>query len=118
MPEKITPHRGLVLVKRVEVEDKIRGIIAPPEAVDKWTAQQVEVVAVGKPVLYEEIPDRLLNKKWKVIVRGRKMYYQRTDKAPVKRGDWCLIYPRTLCPTGERDLYMVTFDNLMGVFSC
>jgi co-chaperonin GroES (HSP10) len=116
MTEKILPTRGLVLVKRVEVEDKIRGIIMAPEVVDKWTAQQVEVVAVGKPVLYEEIPDRLLSKKWKAIVRGRRVLYQRKDPAPVKRGDWVLIYPRTLCPTGERDLYMVTFDNVMGKF--
>jgi hypothetical protein len=118
MKEKIVPCRGLLLVKKVEVEDNIRGIIMAPEVIDKWTAQQVEILAVGKPQLFEEIPDRLFNKCWTPVFRNGKRYWQRKAPMPFKKGDWCLIYPRTLSPTGERDLYMVTFDNVMGVFSC
>ncbi len=117
MKEKIRPCRGLVLVKKIEVEDKIRGIIAPPEAVDKWTAQQVEIVAVGKPQLFEEKPDHLFSKtEWRTTTHcrnGKEYFYRPTS---LKKGDWCLIYPRTLSPTGERDLFMVKFDNVMGVF--
>lgn len=115
MEEHMTPTRGLCLVKRVEVDNKLGLIYAPDDVVDKWTAQQVEIVACGKPELYEEIPDRLETKPgWNKTVKNGKVYYYRP--VPYLPNDWLLIQPRVLCPTGVPDLYMIRYDNIMGVF--
>ncbi len=114
--ETLKPCRGLCFVKRVETEDVINGIVAPADVVDKWTAAQVDIVALGAPQLYEEIPERLFDKVWEETTRNGKRYFYR----PVgyKVDDWVLIQPRVLMPTDVPGLYVITYENILGIFSC
>lgn len=126
------PARGLLLVKRVQTEDVIRGIIAPPQTLDKWTAQQFEVVAVGEPMLYEE--DAVPAAWWTrealydvdgvgVLVypaakllphRGKALFYRDVDPAIVP-GAWIIVTPRVLMPTGDHVHFLIRQDHVMAV---
>lgn len=113
--EELRPTRGLCLARRVETDSRVGLIWAPDDVVDKYTAQQFEIVAVGGPQLFEEVPDRLFDKPgWKSLQFGRKKYWLRDVTHQV--GDWILVQPRVALPTGLRGLYAITHDNIMGRF--
>lgn len=96
----IVPTRNLILAKKVETEDKLAsGLYAPPSVVDRWTAQQFEVIAVGPPAYYEEdvmLPRwQFQSEGWEfalqqTLSRGKKvLFYEKPDDIEV--GSWIIV---------------------------
>ncbi len=114
------PARGVVMVKKVETETQTAGgIHLPPTAIDRWTAQQAEVVAVGAPTVYDE---EAMPPKWyhqrdqlKTITKNRKTYFYKDLPASLKPGAWVIVAPRILLPFGDFKHFLVPQNAILGV---
>ena len=114
------PTRGLALVKRIVTTGKIGSLYIPPAAETRMTAQQVEIVAVGEPTLYdaEEPPE------W--VDRQREQFVERRagrDRAVLERavddrlteGAWVILKSHRLLVTDQGDVFAVAQADIVAV---
>jgi hypothetical protein len=115
----MNPARGLAFIKPIVAEDRIGSIYAPPSTVDRMTASQFEVVAVGRPEYCEDEKCREKHvgdpwSEWAVI--GREELRQHRVPKQLVPGAWVYVTPRSWVATHQRDLYVVKISAILGVF--
>ena len=125
----IKAMRNILLVKRVETEDRLAsGLIAPSMVVDAWTKQQFEVVDVGPPAYYAE--DGALRRFWRASDDWDDVPSQlpphRVDhghaeplwfwKEPddIKVGSWIFADWLSMLPVTDK-LYVIRRDSVVAV---
>lgn len=98
----LIPARGMLLVRPVEVEDTVRGVVRPAQAVARMTSAQAEVISVGEPELCEaEDCTRVHAFRLSTTDAGDVVSGMRVHPCDVKPGDWILCRPRSFIETAE-----------------
>lgn len=114
------PTRGLALVKRITTTGMIGSLYIPPAANTRITAQQVEVVAVGPPTLYdaEDPPDWVERQRGQFIegeaTRGRRVLERPVDRR-LTEGAWVILKSHRLLVTDQDDLFAVAQADIIAV---
>lgn len=94
------PFRGLVLVKRPQLVDRIGSIVLLDKTVEGYTAGQAEVVAVGPPAIPEDLDEPI------------------PDADPrLHPGAWVLCRYRSWIGTDRPDEFLVRQSDVIGVFT-
>ena len=114
------PTRGLALVTRITTTGKIGSLYIPPAAETRMTAQQVEIVAVGEPTLYDaEDPPAWVERhregfrEW-TTPRGRGVLERPVD-ARLTEGAWVILKSHRLLVTDQEGVFAVAQSDIVAV---
>ena len=106
------PARGLCLVKKAEVEEKVGSIILTQNAREEMASYQVEILAVGVASICDEIScDRYHYPSHKAEIRFH-------NPAPeVEVGAWCVVKHRSFIPSDDPHgkTFYVRQDDVLAV---
>jgi co-chaperonin GroES (HSP10) len=126
--EKLTPARGLLLVRPVLTEETLPGsqIVLLDSTRAQMVAQQVEVVAVGEAAICSDLEEcerhhHFFHEQCECTVWFLPCRASATQEAyhpcDVKPGDWVLVQPRSQAEVEAlSELRLVRQDSVLGVF--
>lgn len=99
----MTPARGKLFVRPVETPESLPGgRIVLTEATRKdLTAQQAEVIEVGKPWICRDLD-------------CERIHFGSWHLCDVHDGDWVLLAPRCLVETDTLNLYVCAQDDVIA----
>lgn len=126
----MTPQRGLLLVRPVETEETNPGglVILTPDARERMSANQCEVIAVGAFAECDPMRSGAERKCTRThsyvdICGGccdSKCHgSRRIHPHPIRPGDWLLVRPRSYIdgPNPELKQWFIHQDNVLAILS-
>lgn len=114
------PSRGLALVRRIQTTGRIGSIYIPPAAETRMTAQQVEIIAVGPPTLYDaEDPPEWVERQRETFIEGEatpgRLVLERPVDSRLAEGAWVILKSHRLLVTDQDDVFAVAQSDIVAV---
>lgn len=97
------PSRGHILVKPIETQELVGGIVLLEETRQRWVGQQCEVLAVGEPETCDF---------WKDCERQHDVTMHHL--VSVSAGDWILVRPRSYVATDVDKQWIVKQSDVLA----
>lgn len=91
------------MVKPVETQELVRGVVVLEETRQRWTGQQCEVIAVGEPETCDG---------WEDCERQHDVTMH--HPVTVQAGDWLVVKPRSYMATDEENRWIIRQDAVLA----
>ena len=101
------PSRGNLLVKPIETQESVGGVVLLEDTRQRWSGQQCEVVAIGKPAYCE---DGDCGSAAHVGIAGEGGIHL----MELRVGDWLVVRPRSYVATDVDKRWVVRQDDVLA----